>query len=163
MIGVFFDQDHRQQARPGKAASDHVERRRRLRDRLARPAAELLAHVLGDEPLPRDNVERLGDLLADLRELGAAAAGARCRCRMNDTRSPIGSIRLSVLWPINLATLIPSLLGSRAATPQWVAGNGNLLILGPAAPINQTGAFTDSTTASSSFAAALGIGDDLSL
>jgi hypothetical protein len=33
MIGVFFNQDHRQQARPGKSARDHMEGRRRLRDR----------------------------------------------------------------------------------------------------------------------------------
>jgi hypothetical protein len=30
---------------------NHMEGRGRLRDRLARPAAELLAHVLGHEPL----------------------------------------------------------------------------------------------------------------
>ena len=37
----------------------------------------------------------------------------------------------------NLAALLPSLSASSAATPQWVAGNGNPQILGPAAPINQ--------------------------
>ena len=76
MVGVFLDQHHRQQARTRKAARDRMERRRRLRDRLARPAAELLAHMLGHEPLPRHDIERLGDILADLRELGAAAARA---------------------------------------------------------------------------------------
>jgi hypothetical protein len=30
MIGVLLDQDHRQQARPGKAARDRMEWRRRL-------------------------------------------------------------------------------------------------------------------------------------
>jgi hypothetical protein len=94
MIGVFFDQDHRQQARPGKSSRDHMEGRRRLRDFLARPAAELLAHVLGDEPLSRDHIERLGDVFADLRELGTAAAGARRRCRMDNppTRQVIGKV-----------------------------------------------------------------------
>jgi hypothetical protein len=38
MVGVFIDQDHRQQARPGKAARDRMEERMRLRDLLARPA-----------------------------------------------------------------------------------------------------------------------------
>src|SRR6516162_6409500 len=52
MVGIFVDKDHRQQARPGKAARDRVERRRRLRDLLASPAAELLPHMLGYEPLP---------------------------------------------------------------------------------------------------------------
>jgi hypothetical protein len=37
-----------------------VERRRRLRDRLARPAAELFPHMLGHEPLPWNDIERLG-------------------------------------------------------------------------------------------------------
>ena len=41
VIGVFVDQDHRQQARPSKAACDRVERCRRLCDRLAGSAAEL--------------------------------------------------------------------------------------------------------------------------
>ena len=58
--------------------------RRRLRDRLARTAAELLAHMLGHEPLPRDDIERLGDILADLGELAAATARARGRRRVNN-------------------------------------------------------------------------------
>src|SRR6266566_5389539 len=61
-----------------------MEGRRRLRDRLAGPAAELLPHMLGHEPLPRDDVERLGDVLADLGELAAAAAGARGRRGVNN-------------------------------------------------------------------------------
>ena len=84
MIGVFVDQDHRQQARPGEAARDRMEWSRRLADLLAGPAAELLAHVLGHEPLPRHHVERLGDVLADLRELAAAAARAARRRGMHD-------------------------------------------------------------------------------
>jgi hypothetical protein len=50
--------------------------RRRLGDRLAVAAGELLAHRLPDEPAPRHDVERLGDHLADLGEPGSAAAGA---------------------------------------------------------------------------------------
>jgi hypothetical protein len=33
--------------------------------------------MLGHEPLPRHHIERLGDILPDLRELAAAAARAR--------------------------------------------------------------------------------------
>jgi hypothetical protein len=84
MVGIFLDQHHRQQARPGKAARDRVERRRWLRDSLAGAAAELLPHMLRHEPLPRNDVEGLGDILTDLRQVRAAAAGARRRCRMND-------------------------------------------------------------------------------
>ena len=84
MIGVFANQHHRQQARPGEAACDRVERRRRLRDLLARPAAELLPYMLGHEPLPRHHIERLGDILADLGKLAAAAARARGRRRVNN-------------------------------------------------------------------------------
>ena len=84
MVGVFLHQHHRQQARAGKAARDRVERRRRLRDRLAGPATELLPHMLGHEPLPGDDVERLGDILADLGELAPAAARTRRRRRVNN-------------------------------------------------------------------------------
>src|SRR6516225_12303645 len=61
-----------------------MERRRWLCDRLARPAAELLAHMLGHEPLPRHHIERLGDILANLGELGAATTRTARRRRMND-------------------------------------------------------------------------------
>jgi len=84
MIGVFVDQDHRQQARARVATGDGVERRRRLADLLAGPAAELLAHMLGDEQLPRHHVQRLRDILADLRELGAATARATGWSWMHD-------------------------------------------------------------------------------
>ena len=66
-------------------------------DRLARAAAELLPHMLGHQPLPRHHAERLGDILADLRQLRATAAGARRRRRVNDApaRQPI---RQSLSW-----------------------------------------------------------------
>ena len=50
----------------------------------AGPATELLSHMLGHEPLPGDDVERLGDVLADLGELAPAAAQARRRRRVNN-------------------------------------------------------------------------------
>ncbi len=90
MIGVFVDQDHCQQARACEATGDGVEWSRRLADLLAGPAAELLTHVLGNEHLPRHHVERLGDVLADLRELVAAAAQAAGRRGMHD--APAGQM-----------------------------------------------------------------------
>src|SRR5208282_2162240 len=74
----------RQEARPGEAPGDGMERRRRLRDLLAGAAAELLPHMLGHEPLPRHHIERLGDILADLRQFRAAAAWACGRRRVNN-------------------------------------------------------------------------------
>jgi hypothetical protein len=56
----------------------------RLRDRFASPAAELLAHVFDNQPLPRHYIEPRGDILANLRQVAAAAARARRRHRMND-------------------------------------------------------------------------------
>ncbi len=49
-----------------------------LRDGLARPAGEALAHGLDDLELARDDLERLGHVLAELGQL-ALAAGAGCR------------------------------------------------------------------------------------
>ena len=94
MVGILLDEDHRQQARPGKTSGDHVEGCRRLGDLLAGTATELLAHVLGHEPLPRNHVEGLGDVFADLGELAAATARTRGRCRVNDAsaRQMIGKI-----------------------------------------------------------------------
>jgi hypothetical protein len=80
MLAVLGVQDHRQEARPDMAAWDDVERRRRLRDLLARPAGELLAHGLDHLPLPRHHLQGLGDRLAEFAQLAAAArAGARAR------------------------------------------------------------------------------------
>ena len=51
MLAELLEQDHRQQVRPGEAARRHMERRRRLRDRLALAAREPLAHRLDHLPL----------------------------------------------------------------------------------------------------------------
>jgi hypothetical protein len=52
-----------------------MEGRRRLRDRLAGPAAELLPHMLGHKPLPRDDIERLGEFLClGIHQLGREAS-----------------------------------------------------------------------------------------
>ncbi len=63
---VLAEQDHRQQSGAGAAASDRVKRRRRLGDPLARPAAELLADGLDHLPLPGNDLQRLGHILAEL-------------------------------------------------------------------------------------------------
>ena len=54
MRSVFAEQDLRQELRSGAAASDRMERRRRLGDLLAGPAGKLLAHMLNDLPSRRD-------------------------------------------------------------------------------------------------------------
>ena len=84
MLAELLEQDHRQQVRPGEAARRHMERRRRLGDRLAGPAGELLAHGLDHLPLPRNHLQRLGDVFAKLRQPVRAAAGTAGRCRDHD-------------------------------------------------------------------------------
>ena len=84
MLAELLEQDHGQQVRPGPAAWDHVERRRGLADALAIPAKELLAHVLDDFPGTGSGLEALGDVLAQLGQAGAAAAGAGHWPRDND-------------------------------------------------------------------------------
>ena len=61
-----------------------MERRRRLGDRLALPAGEPLAHRLDHLPLTGDDLERLGDVLAELRQLRRTAARAALRRRDHD-------------------------------------------------------------------------------
>ena len=71
-------EDHRQQLGAGAAARDRVKRRWWLADRLASTAGEPLAHRLDHLPLPRDHLQRLGDVLAQLGQLAVAArAGGR--------------------------------------------------------------------------------------
>ena len=79
MLAELLEQDHRQQARAGEAARGDMERRRRLADRLALPAGEPLANRLDHLPLTRDDLERLGDVLPELRQFRRAAAGAALR------------------------------------------------------------------------------------
>src|SRR5215213_1164635 len=78
MLPVLLEQDHRQQARPGPAARDHMKRRRRLADLLAVAASKLLADMLDHLPLPRDHLQRLGDVLAQFAQPRAATAQAGC-------------------------------------------------------------------------------------
>ncbi len=80
VLPELLEQDHGQQVRPGKAARRHMEGRRRLRDRLATPARELLAHRLDHLPSPRDDLQRLGNVLTQPGQLRRPAAGAALRC-----------------------------------------------------------------------------------
>ena len=66
-------QDHRQPARPGPRAGDDVKGCGRLGDPLAGPAGELLAHGLDHFPVPRHDLEGLGDVLAEFDQPAAAA------------------------------------------------------------------------------------------
>src|ERR1700751_2523356 len=66
MLAILLEQDHGEHVRPGKAAWQHRERRRRLADLLAVAAGELLTHGLNDLPLPRYRLKRLRDIFAEL-------------------------------------------------------------------------------------------------
>jgi len=79
MLAELLEQDHGQQVWAGKAARGHMKGRSRLRDPLALPARELLAHRLDHLPLARDDLQRLGDVLAQLRQLARTAARAALR------------------------------------------------------------------------------------
>jgi len=81
MLPELLKQDHRQKRRSGEAARRDMERRRRLRDRLALPAGEALAYRLDHLPVTRNDLKRLGHVLAELRQLRRAAARAARRRR----------------------------------------------------------------------------------
>ncbi len=76
MLAEFFEHDHGQQAGPRPATRRWVERRRRLADRLAIAAGELLPHVLDHLPAAGNDLERLGDVLTQLTKPRAATAQA---------------------------------------------------------------------------------------
>jgi hypothetical protein len=84
MQAVLGEQDMGEQLWPGAPARDRMRRRRRLRDRLAGPAGELLAHVLDHLPLARNELQHLGHVLADLAQRLAAAARTSRRRRIDD-------------------------------------------------------------------------------
>jgi hypothetical protein len=61
----------------GAAPRQDMKRRRRMRDLLAVPACELLPHGLNDLQRSGDHLQRLGRVLAELREARAAAGRPR--------------------------------------------------------------------------------------
>jgi len=73
MFAELAVHDRCQQVWTGAATRDRMKRRRRLGDRLARPARELLAYRLDHLIATRDALQGLGDRLAELGELAAAA------------------------------------------------------------------------------------------
>src|SRR5882724_165503 len=83
MLPVLLEQDHRQQAGAGPTPGNYMERRRSLADLLAGTAGELLADMLDHLPLPRDDLQRLGDVLAQLAQPRAATAKANSRARLD--------------------------------------------------------------------------------
>src|SRR5262249_31891391 len=107
-----------------------MERRRRLADGLAGAAAELLPHMLGHEPLARNDIEGLGDILADLRQVRAAAARARGRRRVNDAppRQMIGEIPPRPLAPREALDLDARRLGLRLILAGGRGGAPNLAV-----------------------------------
>ena len=68
MLSVLFEDDHREQTGSCPSARDRMEGRRGLGNLLAGPARELLADCLDDLPLARDDLKRLGDVLAHLHD-----------------------------------------------------------------------------------------------
>jgi hypothetical protein len=83
VLAVLGGQHEGQQVRSGATAGDRVRGRRRLADRLAAAAADLLPHVLDHLPAPRFALECLGHVLAQFPDR-AAAPGAGARCRVDD-------------------------------------------------------------------------------
>ena len=79
------DQHHRQKARAGKSARDRMRWRRRLGNRLAVPARELLPHVLDDLPSPRLAFQRLRHHLAELAQPNTAAFSTGAWRRFDDS------------------------------------------------------------------------------
>ena len=79
MLAKLLEQHHRQQAGSGPAPRDHVEGRWRLVDLLAVPATELLTDVLDHLPRFRDDLQRLGNVLAELGQPRASTAGTSRR------------------------------------------------------------------------------------
>ena len=77
MQAVLGEQHMGEQPWPGAPARDRMRGRRRLGDRLAGPAGELLPHVLDHLPLARHQLQRLGHVLAELAQDAAAARAGR--------------------------------------------------------------------------------------
>jgi hypothetical protein len=81
---VLGKQDMGQQLGPCTPARNRMRGGRRLGDRFAGPADELLAHVLDHLPLARNELQRLGHVLANLAQSAVAAAWAGGRHRIDN-------------------------------------------------------------------------------
>ncbi len=130
VLAELLEQDHGQQVRPGKAARRDMERRRRLGDRLARPAGELLAHRLDHLPPARDHLQRLGDVLAQLRQLRRAAARAAVRRGDHDALArQMGGEGLARRAACARTTCTVCVLRRRLLRRQFVLGRRGLQLL----------------------------------
>lgn len=74
MLAELLEEDHGQEVRSCPSPGRRMERRGRLTDLLAFPAGELLPDRLDYLPLPRNDLQRLGDVLTHLRDTIRAAA-----------------------------------------------------------------------------------------
>lgn len=85
MLTILVEQQYGQEGGSGPSARGDVEGRGWLRDLLAVPAGKRLADRLDHLLRARDHFERLGHLLAELRQAGAAAGRARAQRGNDDT------------------------------------------------------------------------------
>src|SRR5713226_623968 len=123
MLSVLLEQDHRQKAWTGPAPGGHMERRRSLADLLAVAAGELLADMLDHLPLPRDHLQRLGDVLAQLRSRAppqqrqavgpGSTTRSRGRCAGKGRRA--GRLRVNAITFVVLATARSAAISSSVA------------------------------------------------
>src|SRR5260221_13152856 len=79
MLTKLLEQNHRQQVGAGPAPGDHMERRRRLADLLAIPAAELFPYGFDHLPAARDHFQSARYVFAQLAQPYTAAAVAARR------------------------------------------------------------------------------------
>lgn len=83
VLAEFLEQDQREKVGAQEAARRRMEGRRRLRNLLARAAGEPLPHRLHHLPLPWNDLQGLGDVLAQSGQVIRSAAGTRRRRRHN--------------------------------------------------------------------------------
>jgi hypothetical protein len=124
MHPVLLEQDHGEQAGAAPAPGDDVERCRRLGDLLAVAAGELLAHGLLDEPVPRHDVEGLGD---DLAHFGETAAAATWAARWRRHHDPL-PWQMRRQWPPCRA--LPGMLANHGSGSSGTAELRGCLIFG---------------------------------
>ncbi len=91
VLAVLLEQHHGEQARAGPPARHGVEGRRHLGNVFAGAAGEALTHRLDHGPAPRHHFQRLGDVLAHLRQALPAAARADGWARYHEAHA--GQVR----------------------------------------------------------------------
>jgi hypothetical protein len=84
MQAILGEQDVGEQFGASAPERDRVRRGGRLADCFTNPTGELLRHVLDDCPLARNQLQRLGYILADLAQSRSATARADSRSRIDD-------------------------------------------------------------------------------